>query len=176
MVAGAWSAAFALEPAVALLSQKCLACHNDKTSSSGFSVETRSSVLAGGARGPAVVPGRPRDSLMVAALRQTGSLKMPPTGKLPDAEIEVIEQWIAAGAPGLKEPAGASGSSHWAFQVPRRPVEPAVRQTTWVRTAIDRFILARLEKEKLRPSPEADKVTLIRRLYLEVAGLGPSLQ
>src|SRR5438094_7845182 len=93
------------EPAVALLIQKCLGCHNDKKSSSGLSVETRTSALTGGNRGPAVVPGRPQDSLVVTAIRQTGALKMPPTGKLPDSEIQVIEKWIASGAPGLSEPA-----------------------------------------------------------------------
>ncbi len=140
------------EPAVALLSQKCLACHNDKQLSSGLSIETRSSVLAGGNRGAAVVPGKPQDSLIVTAIRQTGALKMPPTGKLTDAEIGVIEQWIAAGAPGLKQSARAV-SNHWAFQAPKRPAEPPVRQTAWARTPIDHFILARLEKEGLRPSP-----------------------
>src|SRR5437867_3780501 len=91
--------ASAEEPAIALLNQKCLACHNDKTSSSGLSLASRTSVLGGGARGPALNPGKPQDSLLVAAVRQTGKLKMPPTGKLPDSEIEVIEKWIAAGAP-----------------------------------------------------------------------------
>ena len=87
---------------------------------------------------------------MVAAIRQPGSLKMPPTGKLPDTEIELIEKWIAAGAPGLPESAPKPGSNHWAFQTPQRPARPPVRGRTWVRNPIDRFILARLEKEKLR--------------------------
>src|SRR5437879_571249 len=91
------------QPAVSLLSQKCLACHNDKTSSSGLSLETRASVLTGGARGRAIVPGKPQESLMVTAVRQSGSLKMPPSGKLSAAEIELIEKWIAEGAPGLTE-------------------------------------------------------------------------
>src|ERR1044072_7737256 len=91
------------EPAVALLAKKCLACHNDKNSSSGLSLASRTSLLTGGARGQAVVPGSPQDSIIVAALRQTGKLKMPPTGKLPDAEIELIEKWIAAGAPGFAD-------------------------------------------------------------------------
>src|SRR5436305_10094231 len=89
------------QPAVSLLARKCLACHNDKTSSSGLSLESRAAVLTGGARGGAVVPGQPQNSLMVAAIRQSGSLKMPPTGKLSDAEIELIQKWIADGAPGL---------------------------------------------------------------------------
>src|SRR5262245_28011097 len=82
------------EPAVAVVGKKCLACHNDKNSSSGLSFTSRASVLSGGARGSAMVPGQPQESLIVAALRQTGSLKMPPTGKLPDAEVELIEKWI----------------------------------------------------------------------------------
>ena len=117
------------ERAVSLLSQKCLACHNEKKASSGLSVETRASMLTGGARGPAVVPGRPQESLVVAALRQTGSLKMPLGGKLSDAEISIIEKWIAAGAPGPEEMARTLASKHWAFQTPQRPPEPLVRQS-----------------------------------------------
>ena len=133
LAGGALSASLTLaqptEPAVALLSQKCLACHNDKKSSSGLSVETRTSALTGGNRGPAVVPGRPQDSLVMAAIRQTGALKMPPTGKLPDSEIDVVEKWIASGAPGLPEP-HKSGPAHWAFEPPMRSSEPPVRQAT----------------------------------------------
>ena len=169
-------AGISTEPAVALLSQKCLACHNDKQLSSGLSVETRTSVLTGGNRGAAIVPGKPQDSLMVAAIRQSGALKMPPGGKLTDTEIGIIERWIAGGAPGLKQSAVAIASNHWAFQAPKRPAEPSVRQAAWVRTPIDRFILARLEKEGLRPSPEADKITLLRRLHLDLTGLSPSPQ
>jgi hypothetical protein len=161
------------EPAVALLSQKCLPCHNDKTFSSGLSLTTRASVLGGGARGPAIVPVRPQESLMIAALRQTGTLKMPPTGKLPEAEIELIEKWIAAGAPGLPDTSVSAASNHWAFQPPKRSAEPTVRQQSWVRNPIDRFILARLEKEGIRPSPEAGKITLLRRVYLDLTGLSP---
>src|SRR5436190_15249444 len=95
--------ASAEEPAITLLTKKCASCHNDKTSSSGLSLATRASVLGGGARGAAIKPGNPQDSLIVAALRQTGKLKMPPTGKLPDVEIEIIEKWIATGAPGLAD-------------------------------------------------------------------------
>ena len=111
---------------------------------------------------------------MVTAIRQTGALKMPPTGRLTDAEIGILEQWIAAGAPGLTQGTGAIASNHWAFQTPQRPAEPPVRQAGWARTPIDRFILARLEKEGLRPSPEADKITLLRRLHLDLTGLSPS--
>jgi hypothetical protein len=113
---------------------------------------------------------------MVTAIRQTGALKMPPGGKLTDAEIGIIEKWIAGGAPGLKQSAVWVTSNHWAFQVPTRPAEPSVRQAEWIRTPIDRFILARLEKEGLRPSPEADKITLLRRVHLDLTGLSPSPQ
>jgi hypothetical protein len=166
--------AYAEEPAVALLQKKCLACHNDKTSSSGLSLASRTAVINGGARGPAVVPGRPQESLMLTALRQTGALKMPPTGKLPEAEIELIEKWIAAGAQGLPDAVIKVTSNHWAFQSPQRPAEPAVHQQSWVRNPIDRFILARLEKEGVRPSPEADRITLLRRASLDITGLSPT--
>jgi hypothetical protein len=163
------------EPAVALFSKKCLGCHNDKNSSSGLSLSTRTSVLAGGARGAAVVPGKPTDSIMVVALRQTGKLKMPPTGKLSDVEIDLIEKWIAAGAPGLPDiPMKTAASNHWAFKAPKRPAEPDLRQQSWVHNPIDRFILSRLEKKNVQPSPEADKITLLRRVYLDLTGLGPT--
>ncbi|HTM49539.1 MAG TPA: PSD1 and planctomycete cytochrome C domain-containing protein [Bryobacteraceae bacterium] len=160
--------------AVALLNHKCLGCHSGKNSSSGLSIENRDGVMTGGARGPAIIPGKPEESLMVAALRQTGSLKMPPDGKLPEAEIQVIEKWIAGGAPGLAEPAKKAGATHWSLIAPKRPPEPAVKQAAWTRNAIDRFILARLEKEKLRPSPEADQITLLRRVSLDLTGITPS--
>jgi hypothetical protein len=163
------------ERAIDLLSQKCLACHNEKNFSSGLSLEDRESILVGGNRGPAAVAGKPQESLLVTAVRQNGNLKMPPGGRLADSEIQIIIEWIAAGLPGLKaEMAAKPGGDHWAFKSPKRPPEPVVRDQAWARTPIDRFVLARLEKENIRPSPEADKVTLLRRLHLDLTGLPPA--
>jgi mono/diheme cytochrome c family protein len=173
-----WVAALLLSPAAAtaaddgaaLLRTNCLSCHSAKTSSSSLSLETRDAILRGGKRGPAAQPGKPDDSLLVQAVRQTGQLKMPPGRKLPDEQIYVLENWIRAGMP-MAEPVAAS---HWAFQPPKRPSLPEVSDESWARSAIDRFILARLDAAGLKPSPEADPGTLLRRVYLDLIGLPPS--
>ncbi len=160
-----------------LLENNCRACHNDKTPSSGLSVESRVSLLTGGNRGPALLPGRPQESLLLEALSHQGSLKMPPTGKLPEEAILALTRWVDLGAPWSgSRPADVprTSSEHWAFQPIQRSTEPQVRSADFVRNGIDRFILARLEKEGLEPSSEADRTTLIRRLSLDLLGLPPS--
>jgi hypothetical protein len=110
------------------------------------------------------------------AVQQTGSLRMPPAAKLTGAEIAALERWIQAGAPWPQDAAVSAPPkpNHWSFHPPQRPVEPAVRNREWVRAPVDRFVLARLEKEKIRPSPEAEKPTLLRRLFLDLTGLLPT--
>src|SRR5262249_5654165 len=132
----------------------------------------------------AVVPGRPGDSLLVQALRSGGDLKMPPKGKLPDAVIADLERWVALGAPGPRSgPAGErkavgmsieDGKNFWAYRPPQRPPAPAVCATAWPANDIDRFILARLEREGLHPAADADRPTLIRRLFYDLTGLPPT--
>jgi hypothetical protein len=116
--------------------------------------------------------------LLIRAIENSGDLKMPPTGKLPGEVIAAITKWVEQGAPWTALPApgyrGLPDGAHWAFQpVTRNPVPP-VRNTRWVRNPIDSFILARLEREGLMPSPGADRHTLIRRLSLDLTGLNPS--
>src|SRR5262249_15765943 len=128
--------------------------------------------------GPAIVPGKSTESLLIDALRGTNDVTPMPFKKqpLPEGQIRLIAAWIDQGA---KAPADevaddGTGRSHWAFKAPVRPALPAVKDRTWVRKPIDYFILARLEKERISPSPEADKVTLLRRLYFDLLGLPPS--
>ena len=171
--------AFAQETAVPLLKTNCQSCHNDNLKSSGLSVVTREALLAGGNRGAAVKPGNPSESLLVRAVEQSGDLKMPPGRKLPADQIAAIRTWIAGGAEWPKETSAATqpkrkGADWWAFQPVRRVDPPAVKQTVWVRNPIDNFILARLDKEKLQPSPEAPKEALLRRVSLDLVGLLPS--
>ena len=100
---------------------------------------------------------------------------MPPTGKLPEAEINTLVKWIAAGAPGL--PAGernAEAPRHWSFQPVRRPTLPRVKDAAWIKTPIDAFALAKLEAKGLAPSPPADPRTLIRRATFDLTGLPPT--
>ena len=159
-----------------LFESNCKACHNDQTASSGLSLESRGALLAGGNRGPAVDPGRPQESLLLEALSYQGSLKMPPGGKLPDEAIAAFAHWVDLGAPwgtGHDSNVPRNSSEHWAFQPIRRGPDPEVRKSAFVRNGIDRFILARLEREGLEPSSEADRTTLIRRLNLDLLGLLP---
>ena len=161
-----------------LLSTKCAACHNDKLLTSGLSVGSRESILMGGNRGQAAFPGSPEDSLLIHATRHTDELKMPPGGKLAPEEIAALVRWVQLGLPWptavrAKGPADDS-STHWSFQPIRRPRPPEVSRESWVRNPIDRFILARIENKGLTPSPEAERTTLIRRLYIDLVGLLPA--
>src|SRR5947199_10137411 len=103
---------------------------------------------------------------------------MPTTWTLNDAQIVGLKRYVNLGLPWLDANAlqrqKAAASNHWSFRPPVRYSEPKVRFATWVRNPIDGFVLARLEKEGLKPSPEADKVILVRRLYLDLLGLPPS--
>ena len=133
-------------------------------------------ILKGGKRGPAVVPGKSSESLLYRAMAQTGELKMPP-GKaaLPAADVETIRQWIDAGARWPAENAHTkSEPSWWAFRKPRRPDLPKVKTAAWVRTPVDAFVLRTLEEKGLKPAPPVGKAALIRRAYYDLLGLPPS--
>ncbi len=157
-----------------ILSSKCATCHGQARMSE-LDVRELSTILKGGTRGPAVVPGKAADSLLYQAVKREGELKMPPGNTpLPAADVETLRQWIEAGAHWKAGPAAvAQQSSWWSFKKPVRPPVPAVTDTAWVRNPIDAFILAKLEKEGLRPSPPADRRTLIRRASFDLLGLPP---
>jgi hypothetical protein len=159
-----------------VLKTNCLPCHNQRNRMSGLALDSRTDVLTGGNRGAAVAPGAPADSTLIHAVERRGDLKMPPGGKLKDEQIAVLRKWVEMNLPWPAE-AGAKkrpGWDHWSFQPPRRPPVPPVKQTAWVRNPIDSFILARLEQEGVRPSPEAGRETLLRRLSLDITGLPPT--
>jgi hypothetical protein len=143
---------------------------------SGLDLRQISSILKGGKRGPAVVPGNSSDSLLYRAIAGIGSLKMPP-GKVslaPDA-VRSIAAWIDGGAKWTDSTAGpATASTWWAFRKPHRPAIPAVKNAAWVRTPVDAFILSKLEAQHLTPAPPADKLTLLRRVYFDLTGLPPA--
>src|SRR5437016_2321840 len=146
--------------AVRLLEQRCFGCHGASLSQSGLRLDSREAALRGGARGPAIVAGNASGSRVVNAIRRTGELSMPPGPKLPDAEITLIEQWIASGAGWPKtSTSNSQAQSWWAFQKPVRPRLPAAKDP-WVRTSIDAFIAQKLSEEKLKPAREADRRTL----------------
>jgi len=140
-----------------LLQKRCFGCHSDAARTSGLSLQSKEAIRIGGNRGPAT-------DRILAAIQHTGDLKMPPAGKLPDGEIAVLSRWITGGFSGLTETgASAAKPAHWAFVKPRRQAG-----------SIDKFILGRMAGSGLTPAPEADKITLLRRLHLDITGLPPS--
>lgn len=176
-----------------VLSEKCFGCHSSKlkTPMGGLVLDTWAGTRQGGSSGPAIVAGKPAESLLLRALRYDDSrLKMPPTGKLPDDVIASFEEWISAGAvdPRVDSAAGApvrrivdekelaKGRQWWAFQPLRVLKAPRTAQSSWPRTKLDHFVLAKLEEKGLSPSSEADARTLIRRAYLDLIGLKPTYE
>jgi len=161
-----------------LLHSHCLMCHSREKKASGLSLEGRQDILAGGNRGPAAEPGKPDHSRFIQALAFTGELKMPPTGQLKSEQVAVLKRWVEAGLPWPEDQAmnvaKRTPSTHWSFQPLKQSALPEPKDRAWPRNSLDKFILARLENESLKPSPEADKVTLIRRLSLDLLGLPPT--
>src|SRR5712692_1419387 len=164
-----------VKAAKAVLDTKCLTCHGEARMSD-LDFRELGTILKGGKRGPAVVPGNAEASLLYKAVRREGELQMPP-GKAPlsPAEVTVLRDWINAGAR-WESASGAipAASSRWSFKKPVRPLVPAVKNASWVRNPIDAFILARLEQNGLRPAPQADRQTLLRRAYFDLHGLPPT--
>lgn len=162
-----------------IFAEQCGKCHGAGKQKGGLRLDSRAAVLTGGGRGPAVVAGRPDQSLLIQAVRRQGELAMPPDAPLTEQQVAALNRWVELGAPWpATTPAAAtrSAADHWAFQPVRNPPLPAVRDTAWVRTPIDRFILARLEAENATPSPAADARTLIRRATYDLTGLPPTPQ
>lgn len=168
-----------------LLVERCLTCHGDEKPKGGLSLTRRAAALTGGDSGPALVPGNLGESLLVAAVEYESEPRMPPKGKLAADEIAALKRWVELGAPWpdtatLKaqgpRPIEAVRLSHWAFQPVTDPVPPLVHDAGWVRTPVDRFILAALEHNGLAPAPEADRRTLLRRLSFDLTGLPPTAE
>ncbi len=166
-----------------ILAEKCQKCHGADRPKGGLSLAGRASLLKGGDSGPAAVPGKPRESLIVEAVEQHGELRMPPKGKLTQGEIGHLTRWVEMGLPWPETHAsGSVGASvqrqdpgpWWSFRPVRAASPPAVKDAAWPRTEIDRFILAALEKRGLAPSPPADRRILIRRTTFDLTGLPPT--
>lgn len=165
-----------------ILERSCYQCHGPKKHQAGLSLHNRDKAMAGGDSGPIVEAGNSAESLLIeVTARVDPDYAMPPEGEgepLTAAEVGVLRAWIDQGADwpvdAAAEPTGIK-SDHWAFHPPKPPAPPAVENEGWIRNPIDRFVLARLEKEGIAPSPEADRRTLIRRLSLDLIGLPPSL-
>jgi len=172
-----------------ILTETCYKCHShdaDKIKGD-LLLDSREAALKGGDTGPALVPGKPDESLLIKAIRYTDpDLQMPPKGKkLPDEQIAVLSEWVKLGAPRPapvatdrlnRRRSTAEDKSWWAFQPLRKPALPAVKNSRWPANPVDQFIVAKLEAEGLKPSPEADRRTLIRRAYFDLIGLPPSAE
>ncbi|AMV40669.1 PSD1 and planctomycete cytochrome C domain-containing protein [Planctomyces sp. SH-PL62] len=156
-----------------LLSKNCFACHgaDESTRAAELRLDLRDeAVKATEERDAAIVPDDPESSVvMERILDEDDTLRMPPRKagpRLSEAEVETLRKWIAQ---------GAEYAEHWALVPPKAPPTPAVSDPSWPRSALDAFILARLDREGLKPSPQADRATLLRRVSLDLRGLPPTL-
>lgn len=169
-----------------LLVKSCYECHSADDPDGGLNLQSAAGVLAGGDSGSAVVAGKPEQSLLIEAVRyHNRDLQMPPDGRLSDDAIEVLQKWVRLGLPDPRTNAPlASGPSmgmsieegqqFWSFQTVSAPTVPSVRQTDWVQTPIDAFVLTQLEQRDAEPAKPADKRTLIRRVTFDLTGLPPT--
>lgn len=173
-----------------VLIKHCYECHSaeavtKKNLKGGLFLDSRAAGLKGGESGPAVVPGKPDESLLIGALKHE-SFEMPPKGKLPDEIIADFETWIKMGAPDPREgesvnaPATTidieAGRKHWSFQPLTQPTPPAVNDMASVRNPIDQFILAKQQTANVTPNNVAAARTLIRRAYFDLTGLPPEIE
>jgi|HigsolmetaAR202D_1030399.scaffolds.fasta_scaffold07004_2 Protein of unknown function (DUF1553)./Protein of unknown function (DUF1549)./Planctomycete cytochrome C. len=169
-----------------VLVSQCYACHSasSKPLMGQFSLDTREGLRKGGGSGlPAVVPGKPEESHLLATIKRSGAVKMPPGTPLPDEVIADFEEWIKMGAPDPRDQAAAppappydfeKARKHWAYQPAKDPEPPRVTDPLWSRTPIDRFIKAKLDENKLVPVGLASKRDLIRRATYDLTGLPPT--
>jgi cytochrome c553 len=182
-----------------LLVAKCQECHGEKLAEAGLRLDSRRALLQGSDTGPVVVPGDAAKSRLIAVVRHADDVGMPPTGRLTDDEVGVLESWVAAGAP-WSGPGGDDASapppsrdaemaqritearaSHWAFTLPVRhpapdlaPTFPADLRAAWQAAPTDRFIARDLSAAGLAPSPPAAPRDLYRRLHYDLTGLPPT--
>jgi len=161
-----------------LLTQKCYACHGALKQQSSLRMDTAAAIRQGGDSGPAVVPGKPAESLLLGAITGDAGFQMPPEGQgvpLKPDQVDLVRRWIEAGAAiPTDESPQLDPRAHWSFQSPSRPPLPLIDQSGWSRNAIDAFIAERHNQLGLAPSPPAPPEVLLRRIYLDLVGIPPS--
>ena len=157
-----------------VLKRECFGCHSAKAKSvkGGLRLDSSDAFRKGGESGAAFVAGKATKSLLISALRHE-DIKMPPSKRLPDRVIADFVRWIDKGALDPREDANDSFKDHWSFQPIANPDPPGLKDG-WIRNDVDRFVLQKLHERSIAPSPQADKVTLIRRVYLDLIGLAPT--
>ncbi len=162
-----------------LFVERCFDCHGEKKEESGLRADSLAALLKGGDNGPSIVIGNSAESILVQVLADThadiGAMPKKKEKFTPE-QIGLVRAWIDQGAEWASSSVKAFryNTNHWALQAPVRAAAPVVSDKKWPRTPIDYFVLARHDAEKLKPSPEADKITLLRRLALDLIGLPPS--
>lgn len=169
-----------------VLVQHCYECHSAdaKALKAGLLLDSRDGWKQGGDSGPAIVPGKPDDSLLIQALKYDDGMEMPPKGKLSDEIVSDFVKWVEQGAPDPRTaPVKAiarreidieAGKQFWCFKPIAPPTIPAVKDRAWPNSDIDRFILAKQEAAKIRPIGDADRATWLRRVTFDVIGLPPT--
>lgn len=163
-----------------LLERRCYSCHSTAQGKvkAGLELDWKGGWEKGGDSGPALIPGAPDKSLLIKAVRYADpDLQMPPKGeRLSSAEVATLVSWVQRGAPDSRteRSSGHDPKAHWAFKPVREPAIPSVKEPGWIATPVDAFILSKLEEVGLSHAPEADRSTLIRRLYFDLIGLPPS--
>ena len=169
-----------------VLVQHCYECHSAdaKALKAGLLLDSRDGWKQGGDSGPAIVPGKPQESLLIKALKYEDGMEMPPKGKLPDEVVADFVKWVEQGAPDpRKAPAKAiarreidieAGKQLWCFKPIASPIPPAVKNVSWPSTDLDRFILAKQEAAGLRPVGDADRAMWLRRVSFDLIGLPPT--
>ena len=176
-----------------LLQARCFECHDRATDQApteelggGLLLSSRKAMLVGGDTGPAIVPGDPNDSLLIQAVRYDG-YEMPPRSKMPAAEIQILEKWVAEGAyfpknldtaPEFKVsefPLDQRAEDHWAWHFQPESIAVPTTDDNWSTTNIDRYVYKALSEQGLGPAADADRATLIRRLTFGITGLPPSI-
>jgi len=176
-----------------ILLDACVKCHGGEKIKGALNMTSRAGLLQGGDTGPAVIPERPLESLLLKAVAYTDdNLLMPPKEKLPADKIAVLTKWVTLGAhmppdafPGLKTAAPEhvehplagkvtpEAMKFWSFVPVAKPAAPDVKDKAWVKSPVDAFVLAKLEANQLRPAPPANKIALLRRAYYDLTGLPP---
>jgi len=170
-----------------VLVERCWRCHAGDAAEGGLRLDSRAALLAGGASGPALVPGDPAASAILRAVRYRDEPRMPPDGRLPAGEVAALEAWVAAGAVMPEGPLGGdalvtpprpwaptpSQQQWWAFQPIADPAPPEVA-TSWPQDDLDRFVWAGLAAQGLGPAPEADRSVWLRRVTFDLTGLPPT--
>ena len=166
-----------------ILTKECLPCHSRKAGAvqGGLSMDTRVEMLTGASKGPLVVPGKPKDSLLIQVIRHLHpTLKMPPASKLTETQIQTLEAWIAKGA---IDPRGSQQQivrpetkeqKEWAYRKPVLPLVPTETNGGWASQPIDRFIAAAQKRNGLQPAPPANGKMLLRRIAMDITGIMPT--